>query len=81
MGSPEDLITNTPILLVLRMWACRGRIGNMGLERLLSLIRRNAPKGCSVERLVVGGFLAQIMSQHLSAGGSDVRKMTRRQCN
>jgi hypothetical protein len=81
VGSPEDLITNTPILLVLRMWARRGRIGNMGLERLLSLIRRNAPKGCSVERLVVGGFLAQIMRQHLSAGGTDVRKMTRRQCN
>ena len=52
-------------------------IGNMISERLLSLIRKSGPLRCYIERLLSAGFLTQIQSHHLKAGGQDVRKVTR----
>jgi hypothetical protein len=55
---------------------------NMGLERLLSLIKCSAPsvgrRHSSAERIWAAGTLTQVMQRHLAAGHSDFRGHMRR---
>lgn len=63
--------------MALLLWAKHARISNMNTERLLALVRRSSPLRCVLERLIGCGYLSQIQSKHLAAGGSDIRKVTR----
>ena len=51
----------------------------MHIERTLSQINRSAPKRCHMERLIGSGFLVQLQALHASAGGNDIRHLTRAQ--
>lgn len=77
-GCPLEMVQHEALTKALDIWIATGRIGNMGTERLLALIRKAAPAKCVVERLLASGFLTQLQSKHLAAGGHDVRKTTRR---
>ena len=72
--TPADLLKHKKVKLALRMWAKRGRIGNMGLEQLIAAIRRNTPKSANVESLISAGLLCQVQRRHLESGGVDIRK-------
>ena len=51
----------------------------MHTERIFSLVRKATPLRSHVMRLLAAGFFSQVQSRHLLAGGSDCRKITRRQ--
>ena len=51
----------------------------MHMERTLSQINRSALKRCHMERLIGSGFLVQLQALHASAGGNDIRHLTRAQ--
>jgi hypothetical protein len=58
----------------------RGRVTNMGLERLLGLIKKASPARLPyAERLLAAGLLTQWLKPHLAAGGEDPRTVTRAQ--
>ena len=73
------LLTNLAVMAALRLWARYGQIGNMICERLLALFKRSSVLRCAIERAISGGYLAQLLHAHLNAGGSDLRKLTRKQ--
>ena len=75
----EDLLACEPLLVTLELWVRHGLSENMGTERLLSLIRRacGPSKTPTVERVVAGGFLAQVRAVHEACGGESPVNITR----
>ena len=76
---PLRLLGHRALLAALRLWLKTARLCNMHMERTLSQIRRSAPLRCHVERLIGSGFLVQLQALHASAGGNDIRHLTRAQ--
>ena len=76
--SGHSVLRHRAVILCLSMWSWSHKLCNMHLERLLSLIRKSAKLRCYVERLLHAGFLTQVLQRHLKAGGTDIRKITRR---
>ena len=77
----SDLFNNKFIQACLRTWSWESRITNMHTERLLSLVRRAAPKNPTptAEKVIACGLLAQINRTHRLAGGDDLRSTSRSQ--
>ena len=76
---PLRLLGHRALLAALRLWLKTARLCNMHMERTLSQINRSAPKRCHMERLIGSGFLVQLQALHASAGGNDIRHLTRAQ--
>ena len=79
--TPSLFLDDAKLMAGLKLWAHESRTCNMHMERLLALIRKSMgfQKSPDVERLVSAGTLTQIMKDHLLAGGSDPRFVTRQQ--
>ena len=75
----QELLNHRGLMAALTTWSWVAKLSNMHLERLLALIRKSAPQRCFLERLLATGHLTQILSRHRSAGGSDIRRITRKQ--
>ena len=75
---PKRLINMTGLLGTLRSWSRHSRLCNMCMERLLKRFTSSSAARCSAERFCCAGFLSQAQSAHLSAGGRDVRKISRK---
>ena len=76
---PLRLLGHRALLAALRLWLKTARLCNMHMERTLSQITRSAPKRGHIERLIGSGFLVQLQALHASAGGNDIRNLTRAQ--
>ena len=65
----------------LKLWAHESRTCNMHMERLFICIIKSLgfQKSPDVVRIVSAGTLTQILKDHLQAGGSDPRFVTRQQ--
>ena len=74
-----SLLKDASAMSVIRALSSYKRATNLNLERLLKMFRAASPDKCQISRYVSAGFLAQVQHEHLKAGGSDVRKVTRRQ--
>eukprot|EP00969_Alexandrium_andersonii_P146052 6460000-Alexandrium_andersonii.AAC.1 len=62
----------------IRVWLQSSRVENMGVERQLALIRKSVDaKMPSLDRLLPSGYLAQLRSAHVQAGGRDAGLITR----
>ena len=68
------------IMQGLQGWAFTYRVCNMHLERLLSQIKKamGRNKSPEAERLASGGFLCQLLREHLDRGGRDPRYQDRK---
>jgi hypothetical protein len=73
-----SLLKHRGLMAALNLWSWLANICNMSTERLLSLIRKSAETRCTIERLLNAGFLTQIQSKHLLAGGEDCRRVIRK---
>ena len=73
------LLKDDYLLACIRTWTRRARFTNMHTERVFSLVCRASPSRSHVLRFLSAGFLSQIQSRHLIAGGADIRKITRSQ--
>ena len=76
-GSAEKLLRMGGVLASLRLWSQHSRLTNMCTERLLKLFTTSCPSRCTMDRFCSAGYLAQSQQRHLSAGGKDIRKITR----
>lgn len=79
-ASASDMLADTAFMGALRLWARGSRVTNMHMERLLSLFRKTVPDKCpGFERFASAGFLAQILQEHLAAGGAHPAVVTRKE--
>ena len=76
---PLRLLGHRALLVALRLRLKTARLCNMHMERTLSQINRSALKRCHMERLIGSVFLVQLQALHASAGGNDIRHLTRAQ--
>ena len=76
---PLRFLGHRALLVALRLWLKTARLCNMHMERTLSQITRSVPKRSHIERLIGSGFLVQLQAFHASAGGNDIRHLTRAQ--
>ena len=78
-STTEDLKSDRAFMHGLRAWAETHKVCNMHLERLLARIRDGMGPGKSpqAERACAGGFLSQVLRDHLALGGRDPRHQSR----
>ena len=71
------LLNAEDVLRLLRLWGRSARLCNMALERLLARYRKSCRPRSTVDRQICAGYLSEVRSLHLSAGGTCSSKMTR----
>ena len=77
-ATPEQLLSDKAFMSFLRLLGSKLKICNMHCERLLSLIdSASVDKTPSLEAYCSKGFLTQWVTEHIAAGGTDVRVMTK----
>ncbi len=77
--SAEEMLRDEDFMEMLRLWGRRGRLCNMHVERILSLVRKSVSEAVpNLERLCGAGFLAQTLREHRQAGGRHPSATSRR---
>jgi hypothetical protein len=75
----DAILSDSQLLQCLKCFGKEAMVENIGLERLLSLIRASfQPRVPTAGRLLSAGFMTQWMRLHKLAGGNDPRTVTRK---
>jgi len=76
-SGPSHMFNAQSFKMLMRRFGRVGRLCNMQTERLLALIKASTDlKSPTLDRVISSGFLTQLRTEHMNAGGSDPRYVT-----